>query len=170
MNTRRFKLFTLLALLLLNGCSTPHAMFIYNYSGSAIDLSHTEYIVYTRESTKEKEMIEHIPDRTYRIYPANGFGPKHLECGFEINFSKNGTSNHYFYDTYDPSTQSCIEKLQALAYGEGYYVVITATGVFIKGADGQWIPMTPQQERPAAALVRKTHPANQQLSPEGKFS
>lgn len=141
-------------------------MFIYNYSGAEIDLAHIEYSPSTGPYSKEKEVFESIPDHTYRIYPANGFGPKHLECGFEIKFFKNNLKYEYLYDLYEPESNSCLRKLQKVTHSNGYYVVIAATGVFIKGTDGQWMPMIPQLERPAAAnkpnaLARTAYPANQ---------
>lgn len=135
--------------LFLASCNFEQYIFIYNYSGSTIELAHIEYIPSTDAYAKEKEVFETLPNRSYRNYQANSFNARNLECGLEIYFKKNGGNYRYVYGGYDPKSRSCM-TLQKLKYDQGYYVVIAATGVFIKGADGQWIPMIPQRERPAA--------------------
>jgi hypothetical protein len=148
MNARRFKLFTLLALLLLNGCSTPRTMFVYNFSGETIELVLTNRTMVNNQFKTEVH-TETLQNKTYGIYNAGDLLSEHVTCGFEISFFKNGKRHSYTYDDYNYIQESCTER-GILKYGQGYYVVIAATGVFIKGADGQWIPMIPQRERPAA--------------------
>ncbi len=108
MNTRRFKLFTLLALLL-NGCSTPQTMFVYNFSGETIELVLTKQWI-VNDQIKKSIHTETLKHKSYGIYNAAEFLPERLLCGFEVDFFKAGKKYSYTYDANDYIKDYCHER------------------------------------------------------------